>query len=410
MPKDNFKKIAVWNSAFLGDAILTLPLLQSLRLNYPEARIDFYTRRGFSGLFSAHPALDAVYEYDKASAGKSPAATLAYGRDLAARGYDLWISAHRSLRSAMLARSSGARVRIGYDSPSFLGLNRLFYTRRVPRRFAELQEVERLLELLRPLDLPQISTWPDLALPEAALAGARNFFAALEAFAPGAGAGGPRPVLGLHPGSVWGTKRWPVEYFAETGLRALRAGAQLLLFAGPGEEGMAADVFSRLCEGLHAELAPEAEDAALAALLRAVPGGAPVMKAGPEATRVFRLRGAGAGQTEAMAGGPACVNLAGALNLPELAAFIGRLSCYVSNDSGPMHMAWPQRVPLVALFGPTVPGLGFAPRGENSILLETDLDCRPCGLHGPQSCPKGHHDCMRRLNPDLVWPEVKRRL
>lgn len=352
------QKIAVWNTAFLGDAILTLPLIQTLKRAWPEAAIDFYTRRGFSSLFREHPALKAVFEYDKRSSGA--AGLPAYGRELRARGYDLWISAHQSIRSALIARSSGAPRRIGYAGPWF---SRLFYTDRVERRFRELHEVERLLQLVGPLGLKDISDWPELALPTAATDKAAVFFADIPA---SGGSGAAGPVLGMHPGSVWGTKRWPVEYFAAIGVRAAEAGAGIVIFAGPGEEDMADEAERRIRNSLE----PEAQG---------------------------RVR-----------------NLAGKLSLVELAAFIGRLDCYLTNDSGPMHMAWAQRVPVVALFGPTVRELGFAPRGEGdggAVLLENaDLGCRPCGLHGPRVCPRKHHRCMTELTPDLVWPHVRARL
>ena len=50
---------------FLGDAVLTLPLIQTLADAFPGSEIDFYVRRGLASLFEAHPALHAVYEYDK---------------------------------------------------------------------------------------------------------------------------------------------------------------------------------------------------------------------------------------------------------------------------------------------------------------------------------------------------------
>ena len=75
-----------------------------------------------------------------------------------------------------------------------------------------------------------------------------------------------------------------------------------------------------------------------------------------------------------------------------------------------MHLAWSQDVPLVALFGPTVKQLGFFPRGKNSTVAEIDLDCRPCGLHGPRKCPKDHFRCMRTLTPDMVWEKLSAKL
>lgn len=73
-------------------------------------------RRGLASLFEAHPALHAVYEYDKRRiAGNNRlSALLKSGRILGGRRYDIWIGAHPSPRSALLARLSGAPLRVGY--------------------------------------------------------------------------------------------------------------------------------------------------------------------------------------------------------------------------------------------------------------------------------------------------------
>ncbi|MDR2891803.1 MAG: glycosyltransferase family 9 protein [Deltaproteobacteria bacterium] len=402
--RSDYRRIAVWNTAFLGDAVLTLPLIQTLRRAFPAAEIDFYTRKGFAPLFASHPALHAVYEYDKRS---SLPAMLCFGRDLRTRGYDLFICAHPSTRSAILTRLSGAGRRIGYHLTAGTGrtggsggvggtsgqpgFGRLFFTDQVDRKFGSLPEIERLLRLTLPLGLDPLDweTWPELVLPDAAEEKAARLFAELRSDCEDTARGcSHRPVLGLHPGSVWGTKRWPLEYFAEIGLRALREGAQVLLFAGPGEESMAKDVQSLILAAL-----PSASALPRTSSSSDVPELSSSLPAYASAKDVRLL------------------NLAGALSLPELAACLGRLDCYLTNDSGPMHLAWAKGTPVVALFGPTVRDFGFAPRGESSVVLEVaGLDCRPCGLHGPQSCPEGHHNCMRKLSPDLVWDEVRKKI
>ncbi len=346
-------RIGVWNTAFLGDAILTLPLVQNLRAAYPDSPLDFWVRKGLAPLFAAHPAIDRVFEYDKRGNDSGFFAAMSLGRRLGREDYSLWVSAHASLRSGLIARWSSAKLRIGYDKPRF---NSWLYTHTVPRRFTELEEIERLLQLLNPLDLPgrgiAVDHWPLIVLPEEAEENAADFFAKLRGV----------PVLGAHPGSVWGTKRWGEAGFADVAVKAARAGAHVLLFAGPGEEGMAASVKARI----HDALGPEA-DAAL-------------------------------------------TDLSGRLSLPQLAAYIKRLSCYLTNDSGPMHLAWPQHVPVTAVFGPTVRDLGFFPRGPLSSVIEVALPCRPCGLHGPQVCPLGHHRCMNDVSPDMVWADVEPKL
>ncbi len=342
-----FRKIGVWQTAFLGDAVLTLPMLRALGDRYPGAEIHLFVRAGVEPLFAAQPGLAGVHGFAKRGAQKSMLSGLRLGRDIGAQGFDLWISAHASLRSAMVAGATGIPRRIGYDSPWF---NRLAYTDTVPRRFDELEEVERLLQLLNPLGISGPAPKAPLVLPQSARDAADAFWRATC---------GRGPVLGVHPGSTWPTKCWPAEYFSYIVARAARAGAQVLVFAGPGEEAVAAQV----------------------------------------------VAGAGAtGRADAV------VNLAGALSLPELAAYLGRVDACLTNDSGPMHLAWAQDTPLVALFGPTVRELGFFPRGENSTVMEVPLSCRPCGLHGPRKCPLGHHDCMRTLTPDAVWAALAPKL
>ncbi|MCA1742471.1 MAG: lipopolysaccharide heptosyltransferase II, partial [Desulfovibrionales bacterium] len=76
----------------------------------------------------------------------------------------------------------------------------------------------------------------------------------------------------------------------------------------------------------------------------------------------------------------------------------------------PMHLAWTQNTPLIALFGPTVKKLGFFPRGKNSTVLESDLSCRPCGLHGHRSCPEKHHRCMMDITPETVIKHIRKKI
>lgn len=377
------RRIAIWNTAFLGDAVLTLPLVRAVAAAWPDAAVDMYVRRGVGALFAAQPELAAVHEYDKRASERGAAALWRLGREVAGRGYDMWLGAHLSPRSAFMALRSRAGTRVGYTGGP---LQRLAYTVTVPRRFGEIDEIERLMELLRPVlpagfslaeafddlcppplspsvsradpalsgrpaaSLPQPlpAPWPELVLPAAA----RDKAAAFRREISG-------PLLGIHPGSTWPTKRWPPAGMAEIARRAVAAGAHVLLLAAGGEE------------------------AALAAA-------------------IARLAG--------LAGHPRLHDASGALNLPELAAFLAIPDCCLMNDSGPMHLAWIQRTPVTAIFGPTMPAFGFTPRGPGASVIDVPLDCRPCGRHGHVRCPRGHHDCMKRIDADRVWADVERKL
>jgi len=343
-------RICVWNTAFLGDAVLTLPLIASLKKGFPDSEIDFWVRPGLEQLFEAQPELSQVLPVAKRGRHRGVGGLLRLVAELRKGVYDLHVCAHTSPRSALAALGSGAPLRVGYYSGL---LSQLAFHRLVDRKFRELEEIERLLELLKPLDLPIATRWPRLVLSE----GVREEVAAFRAREGLSSV----PVLGVHPGSVWATKRWPAQRFGRVAALAAKAGARILIFAGPGEEPLA--------------------KMALQAARKASP-------------RAFE----------------ACVNMAGRLSLPQLAAHIGLLDCYLCNDSGPMHLAWIQDTPLVALFGPTTRELGFYPRGERSTVIERRLDCRPCGKHGGRRCRLGTHACMRGIEPEEVWQAVRRKL
>lgn len=157
---------------------------------------------------------------------------------------------------------------------------------------------------------------------------------------------GPGDVLvGVHPGSAWATKRWLSHRFAELCRRLARGGRRVVLVGGP-------------------------QDAALCGAL---------------------ARESGA------------LDWSGKTDLGDLKALMGRLSLFITNDSGPMHLATGCGVPTLAIFGPTTRELGFFPYGPAHRVLEADLPCRPCGLHGASACPEGHFLCMRMITTDEVW-------
>ncbi|MDR2050279.1 MAG: glycosyltransferase family 9 protein [Deltaproteobacteria bacterium] len=98
-------------------------------------------------------------------------------------------------------------------------------------------------------------------------------------------------------------------------------------------------------------------------------------------------------------------DLSNRTSLRELCALLAEARALVTGDSGPMHLAVAVRTPVLALFGPTTAEWGFFPAGEHDFVLESDLSCRPCSLHGRGSCP------LRGLCLESITPaEVMRRL
>lgn len=92
------------------------------------------------------------------------------------------------------------------------------------------------------------------------------------------------------------------------------------------------------------------------------------------------------------------VNLAGQLTLLQSAALMAGAQHNYVNDSGPLHLASATNAPVSAFFCSTVPEFGFGPLSDKASIIEVQgLDCRPCGIHGHKSCPKGHFKCGEGL-------------
>ena len=102
------------------------------------------------------------------------------------------------------------------------------------------------------------------------------------------------------------------------------------------------------------------------------------------------------------------LDLRGEITLLELAELTKRAILVISNDSAPIHItsAFPN-TRVVGIFGPTVKEFGFFPWSQNSKVFEIDnLYCRPCAIHGGNSCPEKHFRCMREITPNLIENEI----
>ncbi len=102
-------------------------------------------------------------------------------------------------------------------------------------------------------------------------------------------------------------------------------------------------------------------------------------------------------------------DLTNATDLRKTCAIISQASMLITGDSGPMHLACGVDTPVLALFGPTARSWGFYPAGANDHVMEMDMDCRPCSLHGSKSCSMGY-ECMAGIKPEEVVKTARNRL
>jgi heptosyltransferase-2 len=158
-----------------------------------------------------------------------------------------------------------------------------------------------------------------------------------------------KPLIAISPGSNWGTKRWPIESFVTLTREISRQKNVGFILLGSSPER---------------QLTQKIMDAGIPAPMW---------------------------------------NLAGETDLDDLRRIYPKLTLLICNDSSPIHYASAFNVPTLAIFGSTIPQLGFGPLAAGSRVAEQkNLDCRPCSDHGPDSCPLGHFACMRGLDPQEV--------
>jgi heptosyltransferase-2 len=161
-----------------------------------------------------------------------------------------------------------------------------------------------------------------------------------------------KPTMGINAGATYGSaKRWYPERFAEVA-REFSDRYDIIIFGGPNEVEMAAEIESYL-----------------------------------KSSHVTNY-----------------TNLAGKTSIKELCSLIGGCSLFVTNDSGPMHVAAAYQVPTVSIFGPTKHTETSQWMNEKSKIVRHDMECAPCMR---RECPLEHHECMKSIEASEVIEAVK---
>lgn len=96
-------------------------------------------------------------------------------------------------------------------------------------------------------------------------------------------------------------------------------------------------------------------------------------------------------------------NLCEQTNISELSYIISKLNLFITNDSGPMHIASSFKIPTIALFGPTNAHETSPYQNQNAKIISLNLKCSPCMK---RVCPINSHNCMKDITPELVLKEI----
>ncbi len=340
------KKILLIRLSSLGDVVLTTPAIRAVRAHFPNAHIAMLVAKQSAEVLRENPHLNEILRFDRLAPDKDIGEMWRVIRTLRERKFSLTIDFQGKFRTKVLAYLSGAAERVGRGR---------LCTVRVPQdksqpgeRASRKHATEQNLALLHAIGIPAEDRTLEMFLAESEREEATKRFDA---------AGIPSskqrhvPIVGLFPGAGWKLREWMPERFAAIGDKLVRHfNAHVLIFGGPQEVELVAKVAGLM----HASAVP----------------------------------------------------FAGNLQIRQLAACLEKCSLFLTNDTGPMHIAAAVGTPTVALFGPGNHHR-FQPLGVLHQTLRHDVPCSPC----KQFTDKCQDNvCMKRIRVDEVWEAVRARL
>ena len=160
-----------------------------------------------------------------------------------------------------------------------------------------------------------------------------------------------KPSLGINPGATYGSaKRWYPGEFAKVAIK-LSKNYNIIIFGGPTETEIAKDIERK------------------------------IRKSGVDNIQ----------------------NLAGKTTIKELISKIAGLSQFITNDSGPMHIAAAYKIPTIAIFGPTNHKETHQWMNPREIIIRKEIACAPCMK---RTCPLKHHECMKLIKAEDVLKTI----
>ena len=328
-------KILIIQTAFLGDVVLTIPLIQAAK-KYLKAQISVVCIPSTKNILEGHPSIDEIIVFDKKNSEKGFFSLIKFIKKLKEKKFDVAIIPHPSFKSGLISYLAAIPERIGFSNSAgrFFFTNKVFFDKNK-------HQLERYLDLLKHFGIEVKEEKTEIYIDEEGKKFADYVLPK------------NKIIFGINPGSIWATKRWPAEKYAQLADKIITEfGAEILIFGGPDDIDIAKNVEKNMEQK--------------------------------------------------------AINFAGKTTLKQLSVLTQMCKVFVTNDSGPMHIAAAMNIPVVAIFGPTIKQFGFFPYSKKAIVIEKNVPCRPCSPHGPNKCPEKHFNCMNKITVSEVFDAVKK--
>ncbi len=336
-------RILITRLRFIGDVVLTLPLIEALKNKYPDAELYYLTEKSVGEILIGHPDLEEVIMLDRDAIENLPwrkksIEHLGFINKLRNYKFDMVIDLFCNPRSALLTLATGAKIRVGFD----VRLRGIVYNHKI-RRGASIRVVDAYLDCLRTLGIDVDREVPHLPLLKDERRWATDWLRENSLSQ-------NLPLIGFNPGASWPAKMWQPEQFAGLGDNVIdMLNGQVLITQGPGQR----------------ELVRQVSD---------------LMKHPPVIADLLPIR--------------------------RLSALIEQCDAYVSNDSGPMHIAAAVGTRTIGIFGPSDPAIWF-PYSESSGHLSVKPDVAFCC--GKNFCAEPR-SCISTISVDQVYRLVRQAL
>jgi heptosyltransferase-2 len=339
------KNLLVRGVNWIGDGVMTLPALKALRKTMPEAKISLLVKPWVSPLFEKDPNIDEIIIYgDKY---KGIIGKIKLSRMLNKKNFCSAILFQNAFDAALITFLAGIKERAGYNRD---GRGHLLTTAvPVPQNEGKVHQINYYLNLLDKLGINAGYSDPYIYLTLDERLEARKFLQDMK-----------KPILGINPGATYGSaKRWLPERFAEIANWFIKdTGGSAIIFGGNPEVDIADEIYKK---SIHESRTSNS-----------------------------------------------LMNLAGKTSLRELISLISECDVFLTNDSGPLHIAYAVRTPIVAIFGSTDPVLTGPPPGgdeNNHVVVKPDLSCSPCF---ERTCKNNDMRCMYAIISDDVYYGIKK--
>ena len=336
-----FSNIIVRMPNWLGDLVMATPILDDLKKKWPQAKLTAMCRGRTGELLVNDPNVDEIFTFTQPSGWLHRDSARHILNPLRHGGYDLGLLLTNSFSSAWWFWRGHVQNRVGFEG----NLRSPLLNEAVP--FPEdkenIHQVNVYKSLLAPLGIPCSKTAPKLYVSYDEARAAKELLKRCQV--PEGAA-----IIGINPGAAYGTaKCWPPERFTEAALKLLENPDACILFFG---DEQTAPLVDRICRDLPKR----------------------------------------------------AVNLAGKTDLRELMALIELCDVFLTNDSGPMHIASALGTKLVALFGSTN-DIKTGPYNGGTVIHKRP-SCSPCYK---RVCPIDFR-CMKEITVDEVCSEIRKQL